>query len=103
MTYGVDQKIILTGGYFNTWGSADPLLYADNTTFSPNSDGFIAEIAYMPYGKNNAPAIWPWYNAKIGLQYIWYNKFNGATANFDGTGRNARDNNTLLLYAWAAF
>jgi hypothetical protein len=59
LTYGVDGKIVLTGGYFNTWGSSDPLLYANNRTFSPNSDGFTAEIAYHFFGKNNAPKIWP--------------------------------------------
>ena len=62
LTYGVDGKIILTGGYFNTWGSSDPVLYANNRTFSPNSDGFIAEIAYQFFGKNNAPRLWPWFN-----------------------------------------
>jgi hypothetical protein len=57
LSYGVDGKIILTGGYFSTWGSSDTLLYANNRTFSPNSDGFIAEIAYQFFGKNNAPKI----------------------------------------------
>ena len=39
----------------------------------------------------------------IGAQYTAYNKFNGATDNYDGAGRNANDNNTLFLYAWFAF
>jgi hypothetical protein len=69
LTYGVDGKIVLTGGYFNTWGSSDTLLYANNRTFSPNSDGFTAEIAYRFFGKNNAPKIWPWFNSRIGIQY----------------------------------
>jgi hypothetical protein len=47
LTYGTDGKIILTGGYFNTWGSSDSLLYGGNRTLSPNSDGYIAEIAYQ--------------------------------------------------------
>ncbi|HEY6258633.1 MAG TPA: cytochrome C [Xanthobacteraceae bacterium] len=100
---GTVNKWILTGGYFNTWGSSDTLLYAGNSTFSPNSDGFTAEVAFMPFGKTNPPAIWPWFNTKIGLQYVWYNKFNGASLNFDGAGTNARDNNTLYAYVWAAF
>lgn len=101
---GDGPKIILTGGYFNTWGSSDTLLYAGNRTFSPNSDGYTAEIAFMPFGKTvPAPAVWPWVNAKIGLQYVWYNKFNGASINFDGMGTNANDNNTLYAYAWVAF
>jgi hypothetical protein len=100
---GVTNKFIFTGGYFNTWGSADTLLYAGNSTFNPDSNGITAEIAYMPFGKTNPPVIWPWFNAKIGLQYVWYNKFNGASTNFDGMGTNARDNNTLYAFVWAAF
>jgi hypothetical protein len=103
LTYGTDGKIILTGGYFNTWGSSDPLLYAGNRTLTPNSDGFIGEIAYQFFGKNNAPKLWPWFNTRLGLQYIAYNKFNGAKTDFDGMGTNARDNNTLLVYLWSTF
>ena len=103
LTYGVDGKIIVTGGYFNTWGSADTLLYAGNRTFKPDSDGFTAEIAYQFFGKNNAPKLWPWFNTRVGVQYTAYNKFNGAKFNFDGMGTNARDNNTLLVYLWTAF
>jgi hypothetical protein len=103
LSYGVDGKVILTGGYFNTWGSSDTLLYANNRTFSPNSNGFIGEIAYQFFGKHNAPKLWPWFNSRIGLQYIAYNKFNGASTNFDNMGTNARDNNTLLVYLWTAF
>ncbi|MBV9564710.1 MAG: cytochrome C, partial [Bradyrhizobium sp.] len=103
LTYGTDGKVILTGGYFNTWGSSDTVLYGGNRTFSPNSDGFIGEIAYQFFGKNNAPKLWPWFNARVGVQYIAYDKFNGAKYNFDGMGTNARDNNTLLVYLWTAF
>jgi hypothetical protein len=103
LSYGTDGKVVLTGGYFNTWGSSDSILYAGNRTLSPNSDGFIGEIAYQFFGKNNAPKLWPWFNSRVGLQYIAYNKFNGATTNFDGMGTNARDNNTLLVYLWSTF
>ncbi|MBV8923329.1 cytochrome C [Bradyrhizobium sp.] len=103
LTYGTDGKIVLTGGYFNTWGTADPILFAGNRTFLPNSDGFTAEIAYQFFGKNNAPKLWPWFNTRLGVQYIAYNKFNGASTNFDNMGTNARDNNTLLVYLWSAF
>ena len=50
---------------------------------------------------NNSP-LWPYFNARVGLQYIWYNKFNGASSNYDGFGRNAKDNNTLFAYLWFA-
>ncbi len=97
--HGKDKRWEFTGAYFNTSGTADALLYAANRTSSPNSSGWIAEIAYSPFGNNLAP-FWPWFNARIGLQYTWYNEFNGASTNFDGTGRNASDNNTLFLYSW---
>jgi hypothetical protein len=103
LTYGTDGKIIVTGGYFNTWGSADAVLYANNRTFTPDSNGFTGEIAYQFFGKNNAPKLWPWFNSRVGVQYTAYNKFNGAKTNFDGMGTNARDNNTTLVYLWSAF
>ena len=37
------------------------------------------------------------------LQYTGYGKFDGAKTNYDGTGRNARDNNTLFFNVWVAF
>lgn len=101
LAYGNDNRIVLTGQYFDTWGTSDALEYgsliscqAPDTTCSPNSDGFVGEIAYIPYITSSAP-IWPWANVRLGLQYTYYNKF-------DGTTVNAHDNNTLFLYAWFA-
>jgi len=45
----------------------------------------------------------PWQNLRVGLQYTFYVKFNGARENYDGFGRNARDNDSLFLYAWMAY
>ena len=93
--YGGDNRIVLTGQYFNTWGSSDPILYAGLASgFSPDSNGFIAEIAYIPFGTGKAPG-WPWFNARIGLDYTFYNKF-------DGTSIGASSNNTLFLHLWLA-
>lgn len=103
LSYGVDGKIVVTGGYFNTWGSSDAILYGGNRTLSPNSDGYVAEVAYQFFGKNNAPKLWPWFNTRLGVEYIMYNKFNGASINFDNNGTNAHDNNTVLVYLWSAF
>ncbi len=83
---------MLTGQYFDISGSSDPILYAGLASgFSPNSNGFIGELAYIPFGASQAPG-WPWLNARIGLQYTYYNKF-------DGTTVGARQNNALLLHA----
>jgi hypothetical protein len=35
-------------------------------------------------------------NLRLGLQYTIYDKFNGASTNFDGSGRNAYNNNTFF-------
>ncbi len=95
LAYGNDNRVVLTGQYFNTWGSPDVLVYGGNASgFSPNSDGWVAEIAYIPFVSSPAPG-WPWFNARLGLQYIWYDKF-------DGTSVGAQNNNTLFLYAWLA-
>jgi hypothetical protein len=94
--YGNDNRIVLTGQYFDTWGTPDPLLYGGLASGnSPNSNGWIAEIAYIPFGMSKAPG-WPWGNARFGVQYIAYNKF-------DGTTVGASANNTLFAYAWFAW
>jgi hypothetical protein len=96
--YGSDNRIVLTGQYFNIWGTADAGLFGvdPNTglAMTPNSDGWMAEIAYIPFSASKSIG-WPWFNARIGLQYICYNKFNGTTV-------GAHDNNTLFLHAWFA-
>jgi hypothetical protein len=78
-------------GYFSTTGKADATLYGTSTG-KPDSDGLIGELAWMP-----------WLNTKLAVDYTAYNKFDGASKNYDGTGRNASDNNTLYVYAWLIF
>jgi hypothetical protein len=34
---------------------------------------------------------------------VAYQKFNGGTSNYDGSGRSASDNNTVYLLAWLMF
>jgi hypothetical protein len=96
LAYGNDNRVVLTGQYFNTQGSSDALLYVANPGCgcSPNSDGFIAEIAYIPFVSSQAPG-WPWANVRVGLQYTYYNKFDGDTV-------FAHDKNTLFGYVWVA-
>jgi len=101
LAYGNDNRFVLTGQYFNTSGSSDPTLYANlnscqapNTACSPNTDGYIFEIAYIPFISSQAP-VWPWANVRVGLQYTYYNRFDGDTV-------SAHDNNTLFGYIWFA-
>lgn len=93
LAYGNDNRIVLTGQYFDIYGTSDQGLYSA-PDFTPNSNGYVAEIDYIPFISSSAP-IWPWANVRIGLQYTYYNKF-------DGTTVNAHDNNTLFLHAWFA-
>jgi len=83
--------------YFSITGKTDPLIYATipdegSRTGSPDSNGFILETDYRPWDK-----------IKFSLQYIIYNKFNGARSNYDGSGRNASNNNTLYAVVWLMF
>ena len=87
----------LTGGYFQTTGTSDPILFAPapvtgSRTGSPNSKGALGELA-----------INPWQNTRLGIQYQFYSTFNGASNDYDASGRKASDNNTLFLYLWLAF
>lgn len=94
LAYGNNNRVVLTGQYFSSWGTPDAVLFATNTNFSPNTNGWIAEIAYIPFISSQAPG-WPWFNMRLGLQYTWYTEFAGTSA-------GASANNTLFLYAWFA-
>ena len=102
-SYYYQQTYGATLGYFRIHGTSDDGLFSgDSATSSPNSAGFVGELDYMPFSYGG-PSFWPWLNMKIGLQYVYYTKFDGGTTNFDGAGRNAHDNNTVFLFAWMAF
>lgn len=95
--YYLHSQIGFSLGYFNLSGDGDAVLFAPASVSGsfnglPDSNGFMAELNYLP-----------WLNTKITVQYIAYNKFNGGSTNYDGAGRNASDNNTLYLLYWVAF
>ncbi len=98
VAYLPSRRYSFTLGYFQTTGTADTTLYAPqdvlgSRTGRPNTVGALGEIAY------NA-----WQNARVGLQYVAYSTFNGASTTYDVVGgRNASDNNTLYAYLWVAF
>ena len=102
-SYLYDKTIGPNIQYFRIDGDKDALLYADNRTASPNSDGLLFQLDYLPFNRDGGPDFWPKSNLKLSLQYILYNRFDGATRNYDGNGRDARDNNTTYLEAWLAF
>jgi hypothetical protein len=97
VSYYYHRKYGAALGYFSTTGSEDAALYAPNpvdgyANNKPDSKGWVAELDWVPYE-----------NTKFALQYTMYNKFNGASDNYDGAGRNAKDNNTLYLLSWINF
>jgi hypothetical protein len=101
-TYYYRRRIGGSLQYFSTTGSTDTGLYpgtapgqpgvVTSANGSPDTRGYIAELNYLP-----------WLNVKVSMQYIWYNKFNGGSSNYDGVGRNASDNDTLYLLLWFAY
>jgi len=83
--------------YFLTNGGTDNLLYAPapvtgSGTGSPNTSGLLGEVTFNP-----------WQNTRVGAQYVAYQKFNGASTDYDASGRSAANNNTVYLYLWLAF
>lgn len=102
VSYYWDSLIGGTVQYFDIRGTEDPLLYASNSTFKPNSNGFVLQLDATPFGTNGSPLGYRM-NIRVGVQYWIYTEFNGATTNFDGAGRSAADNNTLRLFVWFAF
>jgi hypothetical protein len=97
-TYYFDNKYGINVGYFSNSGNSDDLLYNTGESIvgsangSPDSRGYIVELNWLPL---------PQY--RIVAQYTGYTKFNGAANNYDGMGRNAKDNNAFYLLAWLMF
>jgi len=85
------REIGATVGLFNTAGSSD-MTYFGSANGKPDSSWGNVEVDYVP-----------WLNVKLGLQYTAYAKFNGASSNYDGNGRNASDNNFIFGYLWIAY
>jgi hypothetical protein len=91
--YHFGSRLSAQFGGFVTSGTADPVLYAPNAlsgsaSGSPRSVGYISNLSY-----------WPKQNVDFAVQYTAYSRFNGGSTNYDGSGRNASDNNTVYLLA----
>jgi len=94
-TYYYDKKYGATLQYFRTTGTVDDALYNTgdpvngSAAGSPNNSGVVAELDWLPRR-----------DLRLMLQYTAYREFNGAGGNYDGFGRNAKDNNTLYFVVW---
>lgn len=96
------NKIGATVMAFDTYGPANPTVYADNRTFKPDSSGVTLQLDATPWGAGGSP-LGPRFNMRVGLQYTAFAKFNGATHDYDGLGHDARDNDSIRLFSWIAF
>ena len=104
-SYIYDRHISLTADYFNVQGSNDATYWnavLGNINGRPNTDGVSFDLAYIPY-PYGGPDLWPWLNARIGILYTHFTQYEGSSSNYDGTGRNAKDNDQVFLYSWIDF
>jgi len=93
-------KVGVTVSPFSITGSRNFNLYDGNGL--PDSNGVMGQVDFTPWGAGNSP-LGPRFNARVGVQYTIYGKFNGRHHNYDLTGANATDNNALRLFTWIAF
>lgn len=97
--------------YVNVSGSSNPMLQtsafdpADPGSLLDGSQGVTGSLAGNPGMRAwTAEAFWtPVQYVRMGVEYTAFTRFNGASTNYDGFGRNARDNNTVFFYVWTAF
>lgn len=101
--YLYDKTYGLTFQVFGLDGSRDALAYPTSQNGSPSSNGYIVQLSFLPINKRTGPAFWPRSNVKLSVQYVGYNRFDGARRNIDGAGRSAANNDTLYLEAWIVF
>ncbi len=91
--YHFGNVFSLTAGLQDVIGTGDSLIWTPapvtgSATGSPNSMSYLLSLSW-----------WPVQNVQIAGQYTAYTNFNGGNSNYDGSGRNASDNNTIYLLA----
>jgi hypothetical protein len=101
VSYYWRNKLGATVGVFDTFGSANPTLYAGNRSFRPDSSGLILQLDATPFGDRPQPR--RRLNLRVGVQYMIYTQFNGSGTNFDRMGRSAADQDTARVFTWLAF
>ena len=120
LSYVYQAKYGGSVSYFNVRGTTNTLNQTSGfdssagggliTSTDPNGTGITStrvagNLSGNPATRGfNYEAFWtPVQYVRVGVQYTAYNRFNGASDNYDGFGRNARDNNTIRFYIWAAY
>ena len=109
LTYVYQAKYGGSASYFNLTGSTNTFNqsagYDPETLTLTSADPVGANLTGNPATQGwTLEAFWtPLQNVRLGAQYIMYEKYNGAAQNYNGFGRNARDDNSLFIYAWFAY
>jgi hypothetical protein len=116
MTYVYQARYGASLGIFHLTGSTNTALQSsgfDPATLTITSDPNAAAPSTRVGGNLSGnpgtqgvtgEAFWtPIQYLRLGAQYTAYGRYNGASHNYDGFGRNARDNNSLFIYLWAAY
>lgn len=103
-SYTWQQTWGLSAGLFGTRGSRDALLNASAYNGRSDTRGYVLQADWTPWGKEGSWAA-PWANARLGLQYTGYSRYQGGSHYLDDNGndRRARDNDTLMAFVWLAF
>lgn len=102
LSYYWHDTIGVTVGAFDISGKKNAFIYPDFTAHRPNSSGVMFQVDGTPFGRSGSP-FGPRFNMRVGVQYTLYSDFNGSGRNYDGTGRNAGDNDTIRVFTWLAF
>jgi hypothetical protein len=92
ISYSFAATVTPSVQYFRTTGTTDAA-YWSTPNGSPNADGMILEVAYVPWGKPDSP--FPNVNLRLAAQYVSY-------FSFDGSSANANRNNNFYFSLWTA-
>jgi len=109
VTYVYQAKYGGSVGYFALTGTTNTLNqtagYDPDTLALTSDDPVAANLTGNPATQGwTLEAFWtPFQYVRVGAQYTMYDKYNGASHNYNGFGRNASDNNSLFIYAWFAY
>jgi hypothetical protein len=96
-TYHLRSRYTLTLAGSSLTGTADSLLFppapvTGSVLGSPDSSRYIVQAGF-----------WPQQNVQLSIAYTGYTRFNGASQNYDGSGRNASANNSVYAALWLNF
>jgi hypothetical protein len=109
LTYVYQAKYGGSVGYFTLTGTTNTLNqtagYDPDTLALTSEDPVGANLTGNPATQGwTLEAFWtPFQYVRVGAQYTMYDKYNGASHDYNGFGRNASDNNSFFVYAWFAY